>query len=87
MTEELLDESAYKRLEPSRQKNQIAAYCGDIEQQILSASTAGEAKTISENACRTFRQECASGLIGKALTDHVTGLYEKYWGMKADGTS
>ncbi|MEX1138257.1 MAG: hypothetical protein WEB33_06020 [Bacteroidota bacterium] len=79
MIEELLDDSAYRRLAPSGQQSLIAEYCGGIEQRILSAPTADDARVISDDACRLFREECASELIRRALTDHVTGLYEKYW--------
>ncbi len=82
MKEEMFDEATYGRLNDSGQQNLISAYCADIEHRILSAGTADEAKAISEEACRTFRLECASALVGKALTDHVKGLYEKYWGNK-----
>lgn len=80
MTEELLDETAYRRADDSGQEGLIAVYCGDIEDRISSARTADAAKLISDEACRTFRKECTSTLIGRALTDHVAGLYERYWG-------
>ena len=80
--EELLDEATYGRLDDSGQQNLIAAYCADIEHRIISAGTAEKAKAISNEACRTFRLECASALVRKALTNHVERLYEKYWGNK-----
>lgn len=80
MKEELLDEASYRRLDDSGQQSLIAAFCADIEHRIFSADTADVAKAVSEETCRTFRMECASTLVGKALTDHVAGLYEKYWG-------
>lgn len=79
MLEELLDEAAYKRLPVSSQEDLIAAHCADVEQRILSAPTADKAKAISEDACKTFRAECASALVGNALSDHVMRLHKKYW--------
>jgi len=87
MTEELLDEAAYRRLTDTAQESLIAGHCGDIEHRILSAPNADDARAVSEEACRMFREECASNLVGKALTDHVMGLYEKHWGMKTGGKS
>jgi hypothetical protein len=79
MLEELLDEAAYKHLPVSSQEDLIAAHCSHVEQRILSAPTAVEAKAISDDACRLFREECASELIRRELTDHVMGLYKKHW--------
>jgi len=80
MTEELGDDAAFARMSPSRQRELIASYCVDIELQIASASTASEAAALVENACREFRNECASKLVATALSAHVGELLKQYWG-------
>ena len=80
MTEELMDESTFAHMSPSRQRELIASYCADMERRIVSASTTEEAATLVENACGGFRKDCTSSLVAEALSEHVRRLFQQYWG-------
>jgi len=78
MIDELLDESLFRSIPPSRQEELISRHCRGVLETIRGAAGYDEAKRIVEEACAGFERECASPLVRRALVDYVHRYYEEH---------
>ena len=82
MSEELLNEGRFQRLNRARQSELIAEHCAGVEQRIRGAHSRAEAETIGSDACRQFENECPSDLVRRGLVHRVRQMVQQHWGKE-----
>ena len=78
MIDELLDESLFQSIPPSRQEELIARHCRGVLETIKDTADQEEAKRIVDEACAGFERECVSPLVRRALVEYVLRYYAEH---------
>jgi hypothetical protein len=77
MSEELLNDDRFLKLNFNQQSELIAKHCTGIEKRIRETQSREEAETIAEDSCGKFETECPSGMIRRGLVLRVQEMVEK----------
>jgi hypothetical protein len=79
MLDELLDERRRDFLHEAHQKQLIARYCSDLENQLKNAPDRDQARALVDASCRDFAQSCPSGIVRRFLISHAEHLFRRQW--------